>query len=180
MSATVTAVSRSPVHGFSKQPAPEIEIVAGLGVAGDAHAGKTVRHLYRVRKDPSAPNLCQVHLLHQELFAELAAAGIALGPGENGENILTSGIDLLTLPVGAVLRIGPDAAVEITGLREPCQQMNKLRPGLMKACLARDAQGKLVRKAGVMGLALAGGTVRAGDAITVELPPQPWQTMGPV
>jgi MOSC domain-containing protein YiiM len=167
----VLSVSLSPVHGFSKAVASEIALLAGLGVEGDAHAGVTVRHRYRVRKDPAAPNLCQVHLLQAELFGELAEKGIAVAAGEMGENVTTLGIDLLGLPRGTRLRLGESAVVEVTGLREPCAQMNGLRPGLMKACLARAADGALVRKAGIMGIVLTGGVVRAGDRIAVELPP---------
>jgi MOSC domain-containing protein YiiM len=167
----VLSVSLSPVHGFSKAVASEIALLAGLGVEGDAHAVVTVRHRYRVRKDPAAPNLCQVHLLQAELFGELAEKGIAVAAGEMGENVTTLGIDLLGLPRGTRLRLGESAVVEVTGLREPCAQMNGLRPGLMKACLARAADGALVRKAGIMGIVLTGGVVRAGDRIAVELPP---------
>ena len=180
MQGTIVSVSRSPIHGFSKDVVSEINLLAGLGVEGDAHAGVTVQHLYRVRKSPNAPNLCQVHLLHEELFAELAALGIPLGPGEMGENITTRGVDLLSLPVGALVHLGESAVVQITGLREPCKQMNGLRPGLMKACLSRDAAGKVVRKAGVMGIVREGGLVQAGATIHIVLPPRPWRSMGPV
>jgi MOSC domain-containing protein YiiM len=170
MPAEVVAVSLSPTHSFSKALAREITLLAGLGVAGDAHAGATVRHRYRVRKDPTAANLCQVHLIHQELFAELAGKGIAVAPGEMGENVTTRGIDLLGLPRGTRLHLGGEAIVEVTGLREPCDQMNQLRPGLMKACLTWTADGALDRKAGIMGIVIAGGVVRAGDAIDTRLP----------
>jgi MOSC domain-containing protein YiiM len=170
MHATVAAVSLSPKHTFSKAVAREIVLLAGLGVQGDAHAGVTVRHRYRVRKDPNAPNLCQVHLIHEELFAELAEQEIAVAPGEMGENVATRGLDVLALPRGTRLHLGPDAIVEVTGLRDPCNLMNELRPGLMKACLARAADGTLVRKAGIMGIVIQGGVVRAGDAIEVRLP----------
>lgn len=180
MQGTVISVSRSAVHEFSKDVMQEIEIVAGHGVLGDAHAGARVQHLYRVRKNPNAPNLCQVHLLQEQIFAELAATGISVSPGQMGENIVVRGLDLLSLPVGATLHLGEQAHVEVTGLREPCSQMNGLRPGLMKACLARDASGGKLRKAGIMGIATATGTVRAGDTVRVSLPPKPWRTMGPV
>jgi MOSC domain-containing protein YiiM len=176
----VVSVSRSPVHGFSKEIAGEIRLLVGLGVEGDAHAGRTTQHLYRLRKDPAAPNLCQVHLLQAELFAELAEQGLAVAPGEMGENVTTAGVGLLELPVGARLALGAVAVVEITGLREPCSQMNRLRPGLMKACISRSASGEVIRKAGVMGIVAAGGVVRVGDAIGVELPARPWRKMGPV
>jgi MOSC domain-containing protein YiiM len=171
MHASVVSVSLSPTHSFSKAAAPEITLLAGLGVAGDAHAGVTVRHRYRVRQDPTAPNLCQVHLLHSELFAELALQGLVVTPGQMGENITTAGIDLLGLPRHTRLHLGASSIIEITGLRDPCNQMNGLKPGLMKACIARAANGEIVRKAGIMGIVIAGGTVRAGDAIEVRLPP---------
>ena len=174
------AVSRSAAHTFSKGVQPQIVLLAGLGVEGDAHAGAKVRHRYLVKKNPDAPNLAQVHLLHAELFAELAGQGIALAAGEMGENVTTAGLDLLALPTGARLRLGADAVVQLTGLRQPCSQMNQLRAGLMQACLGRDAVGAVVRKAGVMGIVLAGGTVQPGDAIVVELPAGPHVRLGPV
>ena len=169
MSGTVISVSLSPAHSFSKMVAPEITLLAGLGIAGDAHAGVTVRHRYLVRQDPTAPNLCQVHLLHAELLGELAGKGFDIEPGQMGENVTTSGIDLLGLPRGTRLHLGVEAVVEVTGLRDPCQQMNGLRAGLMKACVDFK-DGKLVRKAGIMGIVIAGGVVRAGDSIEARLP----------
>jgi MOSC domain-containing protein YiiM len=140
----------------------------------------TVKHRSRVRRDPTVPNLRQVHLIHSELFEELRQAGFEVLPGEIGENVTTSGIDLLGLPSGARLRLGGDAVVEVTGLRNPCSQLNRFQPGLMAATLGHDAQGNLVRKAGVMGVVLAGGEVRPGDAIAVELPAPPHQPLEPV
>lgn len=180
MSAIVVSVGRSATHSFSKPVVEEILILAGLGVEGDAHAGVRVRHRYRVRKDPQAMNLCQVHLLQSELFPDLAAAGIDLAAGQMGENIATSGVDLLGLPLGTRLHLGDSAVVEVTGLREPCKQMNGLRPGLMKACLVRDPGGRVQRKAGIMSVALVGGTVRAGDSITIVLPHGEPRPLGPV
>ena len=176
----VLSVSLSPTHTFSKQVAPRIILLAGLGVEGDAHAGVTVRHRYRVRKNPKSPNLTQVHLLQAELFAELAGKGIALAPGELGENITTSGIDLLNLPLGTRLHLGDQAVVEVTGLRQPCTQMNDLRPGLMKACLGRHPDGAVLRKAGIMAIVIAGGILAAGDSIRAELPKGPPLPLGPV
>jgi MOSC domain-containing protein YiiM len=171
--ASVVAVSVDGEHRFSKVNQPVIRLLAGLGVEGDAHLGITVQHQTRVRSDPTQPNLRQVHLLHVELFDELRAAGFPLTAGEIGENVTTRGIDLLGLPTGARLRLGPEAVVEITGLRNPCRQMNAHQQGLMQAVLDRDADGNLVRKAGVMGIVIAGGEVRPGDPIEVELPPEP-------
>lgn len=176
----VTAVSRSGAHTMSKPNNGRITLLAGLGVEGDAHLGVCVKHRSRVARDPTVPNLRQVHLIHAELHDELRAAGYDLAPGEMGENITTRGVDLLGLPVGAKLRLGADAVVEITGLRNPCYQLDGLRPGLMAATLDRDAAGNLVRKAGIMGIVLAGGEVRPGDRIAVELPPPPHQALGPV
>lgn len=169
----VTAVSRAPTHAFSKGTVDAIHLFAGLGVAGDAHMGETVKHRSRVAVDPTQPNLRQVHLLHAELHDELGAAGFSVAAGQMGENVTTRGIDLLGLPTGARLHLGAAAVVEITGLRNPCSQIEKFRPGLLAAVLGRDAEGGLVRKAGIMGIVLAGGEVRPGDTIRVVLPPPP-------
>ncbi len=176
----VVAVSRNPKHTFSKFAEPSIRLIENFGVDGDAHAGATTQHLYRMRKTPDAPNLCQVHLLQSELFEELNALGIDVGPGQMGENVTTRGVELLTLPVGTRLLLGDEAVVEVQGLRDPCAQLDRLRPGLMKACIARNADGSLVRKAGIMGTVLRGGVVRPGDEIRVELPEPPWRAMGTV
>ncbi|RYF76758.1 MAG: MOSC domain-containing protein [Comamonadaceae bacterium] len=178
--ARVRSVHASALHSFSKFTEESIELIAGLGVAGDAHAGATVKHRSRVARDASAPNLRQVHLLHAELFDELMAAGFAVWPGELGENITTQGIDLLALPRGSRLCLGEDAAIEITGLRNPCSQLDRFQPGLMSATLARDSDGGLIRKAGVMAVVLRGGTVRAGDAVQVTLPALPHRMLEPV
>lgn len=173
----VAAVSLSPQHHFSKPTQLSIRLLAGLGVEGDAHLGVTVQHRSRVAKDPTQPNLRQVHLVHEELFDELRAAGFQLAPGLIGENVTTRGIDLLRLPRGARLHIGPAAVVEVTGLRNPCRQLNTYQPGLMAAVLDRDADGNLIRKAGIMGIVLVGGDVGAGDKIVVELPAEPHQRL---
>lgn len=169
-SGEVLAVSLDRAHRFSKQTAPEIRLLAGLGVEGDAHAGASVQHLSDRRRDPSRPNLRQVHLIHSELFDQVAALGYAVEPGGMGENVTTRGIDLLGLPTGTVLRLGAHAAVELTGLRNPCAQINGLAPGLMNQMVFRAADGSVVRKSGVMAIVLAEGVVRPGDTITVELP----------
>ena len=173
MSALIVAVSRSRRRGFGKQPQEGIRLLAGLGVEGDAHAGRTVQHRSRVRKDPHGPNLRQVHLLHGELHAELRARGFDIAPGDMGENVTTRGLDLLRLPRGTRLRLGADAVVEVTGLRNPCAQLDGLQPGLMAAVLGRDADGALVRRAGVMAVVRAPGDVRPRDPIAVELPSGP-------
>jgi len=180
MSPVVTAVSSSPKHTMAKPNQECIRLLAGLGVAGDAHQGETVKHRSRMARDPTRPNLRQVHLIHAELHDELRAAGFALAPGQMGENVTTRGLDLLGLPVGARLRLGETAVVEITGLRNPCVQLDRIQPGLMAATLDRGERGDLVRKAGVMGIVLAGGLVRPGDAISVELPPEPRRRLAPV
>ena len=173
-------MSRSARHSFSKPNELFIRLIAGLGVEGDAHLGETVKHRSRVRRDPTRPNLRQVHLLHAELHDELRGAGFDLMPGEMGENVTTRGVDLLALPTGSRLRLGRDAVVQVTGLRNPCTQLDGLRPGLMAATLDRDDDGGLVRRAGVMGVVLAGGEIRPGDAIRVELPPGPSDPLEPV
>ena len=176
----VTAVSRSAAHTLAKGNQPRVTLVEGLGVADDAHSGRTVKHRSRVARDPTQPNLRQVHLIHAELHDELSAAGFDVAPGQMGENITTRGVDLLALPTGAQLRLGDEAIVEVTGLRNPCVQLDGIRPGLMAATLARAADGKLVRKAGVMAIVVAGGDVRPGDRIEVALPQQPHSALEPV
>lgn len=171
--ATVIAVARHPAHAFSKPLVPAIRLLAGLGVEGDAHCGVTVKHRSRVAQDPTQPNLRQLHLIHAELFEELADAGFRVAPGAMGENVTTRGIDLLGLPRGARLHLGATAVAEVTGLRNPCRQLDAFQPGLMAATLGRDAAGGLVRKAGVMAVVLAGGEVAPGDPVAVELPPPP-------
>jgi MOSC domain-containing protein YiiM len=180
MDCLVTSVSSSTAHSVSKSVRPAIQLLAGLGVEGDAHLGVTVQHRSRVARDPSLPNLRQVHLIHAELHDELASAGFTVAPGAMGENITTRGVDLLALPTGARLAIGPTAIIEVTGLRNPCTQLDGIQPGLMSATLPRDDEGKLIRKAGVMAIVLAGGLVRPGDRITIHLPPQPHQALQPV
>lgn len=179
MPGVVEAVSQDGSHRFSKAPRLWITLVAGLGVEGDAHAGATVKHRSRVARDPAQPNLRQVHLLHRELLDELSAKGFRIGPGQIGENILTAGLDLLALPTGAILHIG-SATIGVTGLRNPCMQLDRFQPGLMAATLDRDANGRLIRKAGVMGVVLEGGVVQPGDSIEVTLPPAPHRTLLPV
>ncbi len=169
----VVSVSLSSAHHFSKSVAPQIALLAGLGVQGDAHLGVTVQHRSRVAQDPNQPNLRQVHLMHGELFDELAARGFDVAPGQLGENITTRGIDLLSLPVDTELAIGDEAVIQITGLRNPCAQINRFQPGLMAAVLDRASEGRLIRKAGIMGIVIQGGVVRAGDTICVTMPPEP-------
>ncbi|MGD1934684.1 MAG: MOSC domain-containing protein [Candidatus Phaeomarinobacter sp.] len=170
--AKVLGVYTSTDHSFSKQPVDEIELVAGLGVAGDCHKGAQVKHRSRVAADPTQPNLRQVHLMHTELFAELHPDYEIKG-GDLGENITTQGIDILSLPTGATLKIGETALIAITGLRNPCQQIEAFRPGLLKRVAHKNANGQLVRKAGVMGVVVLEGIIRPGDGIDVTLPPKP-------
>ncbi len=177
MAGRVIAVARRGTHRFSKEPVEAITILAGWGVEGDAHAGETVKHRSRVRADPTQPNLRQVHLIHSELFEEVAGKGFSVSPGDLGENITTSGIDLLGLPRGTVLAIGESVRLEVTGLRNPCSQIEKFCPGLLGAVLEKRPDGTLVRKSGIMSIVLEGGGVRAGDAIRVLLPAPPFQPL---
>ena len=180
MTGKVAAVSRSATHTLTKSNQGMIRLLEGLGVENDAHAGTTVKHRSRVARDPHQPNLRQVHLIHAELHDALRGRGFTLSAGQMGENITTEGIDLLGLPTGTRLRLGDTAVVEITGLRNPCAQLEEIRPGLMAAVLDRDAQGSLIRKAGIMAVVVAGGLVRPGDAIAIELPPLPHHPLEPV
>lgn len=176
----VKAVSRGPHHHFSKRNEFSIRLIAGEGVDGDAHRGRTVKHRSRVARDPAQPNLRQVHLIHAELHDELAGRGFTLSPGDVGENVTTIGIDLLALPAGTRLHLGDAAVVEVTGLRNPCSQLDKFQQGLMAAVLDRAPDGTLIRKAGVMSIVLAGGDVRPGDPIRIQLPPPPHRPLVPV
>ncbi len=174
MEGRVIAVARDGAHRFSKEVVEAITIVTGLGVKGDAHAGTTVKHRSRVKVDPTQPNLRQVHLIHAELFDEVAAKGFTVAPADLGENITTQGIDLLALPRGTVLAVGESVRLEVTGLRNPCAQIEAFQPGLLGAVLDKKPDGTLDRKSGIMSIVLAGGVVRAGDAIRVELPAPPF------
>lgn len=180
MTPSVVAVGRSARHTFSKRNAEAIHLLEGLGVDGDAHMGVTVKHRSRVRADPTRPNLRQVHLVHAELHDELRAAGFSVHPGDIGENVTTRGIDLLALSTGTRLHLGDSAVVEVTGLRNPCVQLDRFQAGLTAACLDRDENGERVRKAGIMAIVIAGGEVRPGDAIHVEGPSGPHRPLVPV
>ena len=177
MHSTVVAVSRSQSHSFSKQNQSSIRLIEGLGVEDDAHQGITVKHLSRVARDPTQPNLRQVHLIHAELHDELGAAGFEVRAGDLGENVTTRGIPLLELPAGTRLRLGASAVIEITGLRNPCVQIDRFRPGLLGNVVGRDESGAVWRKTGIMSVVITGGEVRPGDAIEVELPPEPHRAL---
>ncbi len=176
----VVSVSRDDGHHFSKPVVDEVTLVAGWGIEGDAHAGTTVQHRSRVARDPSQPNLRQVHLIHGELFDEVAAAGHHVVAGQMGENVTTRGVDLLRLPTDTLLHLGDEACVRVTGLRNPCQQINDFDPGLLKEVLGRAQDGTVERKGGVMGVVVTGGVVRAGDPIRVELPADEHVPLSPV
>ena len=169
----VTAVSRNEEYTFTKPTRESITLLAGLGVEGDVHQGVTVKHRSRVAQDPTQPNLRQVHLMHSELFDELGSKGYSVAPGEIGENVTTRGIDLLGLPTGTLLHLGPDAVVEVTGLRNPCLQIDRFSKGLLKEVVGKGPDGELVRRAGIMSIVLVGGVVSPGDEIRVELPVEP-------
>ncbi|WP_053846969.1 MOSC domain-containing protein [Streptomyces sp. NRRL B-24085] len=173
MGGTITAVSSNGTYSFSKPNRESITLLAGFGVEGDVHGGATVKHRFRMRKDPSQPNLRQVHLMHEELFDELREAGFEVGAGELGENVTTRGVDLLGLPVGTLLHLGEEAVVEVTGLRNPCAQIDRFRKGLLKRVVGRDEDGRALFRSGIMSVVVRGGAVRAGDAVGVELPGGP-------
>jgi MOSC domain-containing protein YiiM len=176
----VAAVAARKAHRISKDAQLSIRLIAGQGVAGDAHCGQTVKHRSRVAKDPHQPNLRQVHLVQGELLDALSGSGLQILPAAMGENILTKGIDLLAMPEGTRLKIGLQAVVELTGLRNPCNQLNRLVPGLMAALIEQAPDGSLIRKAGVMGVVLQGGDVWPGDSIEITLPVSPHRPLQPV
>lgn len=171
--ARITSLSRCPTHQFSKQTETQLTLLAGLGVEGDAHCGEKVKHRSRVAANPDQPNLRQVHLIHAELLDELNGQGFTVAPGDLGENILTRGIPLLDLPTGTRLRLGEHAEIELTGLRNPCAQIENFQKGLLAAVLGRAEDGSLIRKGGVMAVVLSGGVIQSGDAIQITLPAEP-------
>ena len=177
MDGTIVAVSKSSSYTFSKANDASIRLLAGLGVEGDIHSGEKVKHRSRVKRDPNQPNLRQVHLIHAELHDELISKGFDVSPGRMGENITTRGIDLLNLPKGTRLHLGKEAVVEVTGLRNPCEQLDGYQNGLLKACVSKDEQGNIIRKAGVMSIVLVGGDVFPNDPIRIEFPPEPHQPL---
>lgn len=170
---TVAGLAQQDTHTFSKTPVPAVRLIEGEGVAGDAHCGEKVKHRSRVAVDPTQPNLRQVHLIQAELLQDVGERGFAVAPGDLGENVLTQGIDLLALPCGALLELGNDAVIEVTGLRNPCKQIEDFQSGLLGEVLTRQANGTLVRKAGIMAVVMRGGQVRVGDTIRVVLPELP-------
>jgi MOSC domain-containing protein YiiM len=172
----VIAVAKSAKHEFSKHSCASIKIVQGLGVDGDCHSGVTVKHRSRVAADPTQPNLRQVHLMQAELFDELRTHGFEIVPSSLGENITTRGIDLLALPEGTVLKIGAEAKVQVTGLRNPCSQIENFKTGLLQHCVIKT-DDKLIRKTGVMAIVLASGDVQPSDKIAIELPPLPHKAL---
>lgn len=173
----VHSVNRDTRHKFSKPPVPEITLIEGIGVEGDAHAGATVQHLHLIKVDAAAPNLRQVHLIQSELFAVLEEAGYEVGPGDLGENVTTSGVDLLNLPTGTELHLGDTAVVTLTGLRNPCSQINKFRKGLLKTMLHKSEDGEVVRLTGVMSVVNRGGIVRPDDHLKLVYPNEPHQPL---
>ncbi|WP_371659194.1 MOSC domain-containing protein [Streptomyces sp. NBC_00280] len=177
MSGMVVAVSSNGGYSFSKPNRDSVRLLAGLGVEGDVHAGTTVKHRSRMAKDPTVPNLRQVHLIHEELLTEVGEEGFEVAPGELGENITTRGIDLLALPVGTLLHIGDDVVLTVTGLRNPCLQIDNFQDGLLKRVVGRDDAGNVVRRAGIMSIVKEGGEVRPGDTVKVELPSGPHQAL---
>ncbi|ADB30712.1 MOSC domain containing protein [Kribbella flavida DSM 17836] len=174
----VNSVHLDTKHRFSKPAVPEVRLIEGVGVEGDAHSGATVQHLHLVRKDASAPNLRQVHLIQSELFEELAGAGYAVQPGDLGENITTTGVDLFALPTGTTLHLGDTAVLTLTGLRNPCRQIDKFRTGLLKQVLHKAPGGTVVRRVGVMSVVTTGGTVRPGDPLRLVIPAEPHKPLG--
>ena len=176
----IVAVCRRHSHSFSKDTQPSIKLVMGAhaGVEGDGHAGETEQHLHRLPKNADSPNLRQVHLIHQELHEELRGKGFDVSPGDMGENVTTAGLNLLGLPTGAILTLGSTAQIRVTGLRNPCPQLNRFKRGLMSKVVEKAADGSLVRKCGIMAVVSTEGVVQPGDAITVALPEQPWTPLG--
>jgi MOSC domain-containing protein YiiM len=177
MPARVVAVCAETRHGFSKRVVEQIELIEGHGVRSDAHGGATVQHIFDRRRDASKPNLRQVHLLEAELFDELEQVGFNIAPGDLGENIVISGLALDALPRGALLHVGNNAILCVTGLREPCVKIDRFRPGLRAAVTERrEGVGRVVRRA-VMGVVTRGGVVMSGDCICIATPSEPHEAL---
>ena len=174
LSKEVTAVCTNSLHNFSKTIQTEIKLITMLGVEGDAHCGKYVKHQSRVKKNPKQINLRQVHLMQKELFDELLIEGFEIKPGDLGENITTSGIDLINLPKNTILNIGDQVQLKVTGLREPCWQIDSYNKGLLKKVVSKDQDGNIIRKTGVMTMVKSGGIVKKGDDIEVIMPKEPY------
>ena len=166
----VVAVNSKDTPGVGKIPRDAVTLIANHGIEGDYHAGPDVRHRSRAAKDPQQPNRRQVHLMHSELFDDLAPLGIKVTPGAMGENITTRGLALLDLAPGTKLRLGDTAVIEITGCRNPCNQLDAVDERLLAQVALKAGDGSIIRKAGIMAVVLAGGVVRPGDAISVEAP----------
>ena len=143
---------------------------------GDAHAGPFVRHRHLARRHPKMPNLRQVHLIPSELFQALRADGYELRPGDLGENILTAGLDLEALPLGTILKLGAEAAIELTGLRTPCVLIDRFKPGLKRRMLVEE-YGRPRFRCGVMAVVRSSGRISTGDAIAVRLPSEPLKSL---
>lgn len=173
MAGRIEALHSSPSHSLKKETTSSLEIIKGLGVKGDAHMGAKIKHVYRVRKDPNEPNLRQVHIIHAELFDELKTKDFDISFGEMGENITCSGLDILSLPTDTELQMGVSTRLKVTGLRNPCAQLDSIKKGLMKACLDRNQSGEMIPKVGIMTIVLEGGIINQGDEIKVVFPPEP-------
>jgi len=176
-SGKVHSLSSSAQHSFSKHTTHQVEVIKGIGIKGDAHAGVKVKHRSRVAKDPNQPNLRQIHLIHLELLKELVAKGYTVNPGDLGENITTEGISILNLPKDTILKIGENVAIQITGLRNPCHQIDKFQKGLLKEVVGKNDAGDIIRMAGIMAIVLEGGMIKVNDEILVELPALPHQKL---
>jgi MOSC domain-containing protein YiiM len=173
----VKSLSLSSTHSFSKKVVENVTLVEGLGVEGDAHFGKTVKHRYLVKKDPTKPNLRQVHLIHYELIEELNEKGFSVSEGDLGENITTVGIELLNLPTDTILKIGVDAVIQIKGLRDPCVLIDRFQKGLLKAVIEKDKNGNVIRKTGVMGIVQKSGEIKIDDEIEIVYPQKPYMKL---
>ncbi|OBT91659.1 hypothetical protein VE01_10343 [Pseudogymnoascus verrucosus] len=149
---TITSLSLSPTHAFSKPPISRLVLIPGLGVEGDCHLGADIQHLSRMTVRPLPENLRQVHLMSGEFLEGLVVRGEEgkagegegkrrVKPGDLGENITTSGLDLEGLTRGTILRFSSsptasdgDATIKITGLRNPCHQIERFGKGLLGQC----------------------------------------------
>ena len=143
MKAEVTAVSISKTKGVRKENIPEGLLIENHGFKDDAHAGDWHR---------------QVSLLAIESIQKIIEKGLDVGPGDFAENITTSGIDLVNLPIGTVLKVGEDVLMEVTQIGKECHS---------RCAIYYQAGDCVMPREGIFTKILKGGVVKKHDPIVV-------------
>ncbi len=143
----VVSVNISRTKGVRKAPVLGCRVVPGLGLEGDAHAGDGHR---------------QVSLLALESIEKMRVEGLDVGPGDFAENITTSGLELVSLPVGTVLRVGGGARLEVSQIGKVCHD---------RCAIFEQAGDCVMPREGIFARVLAGGQIGPGDRVEVESRP---------